>query len=143
MDNFTEIVQNKTNNELLKMVYEFDEWSPDMLLSIEQELGKRNILPDDIKSRKQKLIEIEDVQLSTGKEASIIGLVIGWVTAFGLLGIFIGYYYSFSKIGNKYTGRQYFRYDENSRRNGSWLFYTSIVLSTLGLLYKVLRRYSI
>ncbi|MEP6950171.1 MAG: hypothetical protein ABI863_12880 [Ginsengibacter sp.] len=143
MDNFIEIVKNKTNKELLKMVYEFDEWSPEMLLTVEEELGGRNILPNDIRSRKQQLIETEDAQLSAGKEASIIGLVIGWVTVFGLLGIFIGYHYSFSKIRNKYTGRQYFRYDENSRKNGSWLFYTSIILSTLGLLYKLLKGYSV
>ena len=84
MESFTEIVKNKTNDELLKMVYEFEEWSPEMLASIEAELAKRNILPNDINIRKQQMVEKEDEHLSTGKKASIIGQVVGWLTVFGL-----------------------------------------------------------
>lgn len=143
MHSFNEILENKSNDELLRMVYEYEKWSPEMLASIEAELAKRNILPNDIKSRKEELIELEDTNLSTGKSASTIGLVIGWLTAFGLLGIFIAYHYSFSKVSNKYSGKQYFRYDESLRKNGSYLFYTSIILSTLGLLYRLFKEYSI
>jgi hypothetical protein len=143
MDDFIDIVNKKTDDELLKMVYEFAEWSPEMLISVEDELLKRNILPNDIGARKQELIEMEDVELSKGKEASIIGQVIGWVTILGFLGIFIGYHYGFSKIRNKYTGKQYFRYNESSRKHGEYLFYSAIVLLTLGILYKLLKEYSI
>ena len=143
MDSFIEIVKNKTNEELLKMVYEFAEWSPEMLTTVETELAIRNILPGDIKARKQQLTEMEDEKLLMGKKASIIGQVVGWICVSGLLGIFIGYHYSFSKVRNQYSGQQYFKYDENSRNNGSLLFYTSIVLTTLILLYGLLKKYPI
>lgn len=143
MENFNEIVKNKSNDELLEMVYEFDKWSPEMLVSIESELANRNILPKDIKSKKQELIKLEIANLSEGKSASIIGMVVGWLTSFGLLGIFIGYNYSFSKVKNKYSGEQYFKYDETSRKIGFYLFYASIILSTLGLLYRLFKDYSI
>jgi hypothetical protein len=45
MNDFRETVQNKLNDELLKMVYGFDEWSPEMLKAVEDELSKRNIYP--------------------------------------------------------------------------------------------------
>jgi len=151
MDSFIKIVKNKTNDELLQMVYEFADWSPEMLTSVEEELTKRNILPDDINARKQQLSETEDEQLLQGKEASILGQVggwltiflIGWLTIFGVVGIFIGHHYSFSKVRNKYSGTQYYRYNANSRKNGSYLFYTSIIGLTLVVLYKLLKGYSI
>ena len=83
MNTFDEIVQNKSNEELLKMIYEFDTWSPEMLASTESELAKRNILPNDIQLRKQELIELENVNLTKGRSASITGMVVGWLTAFG------------------------------------------------------------
>ena len=97
MDDFNELLENKSNDELLLMVYEYDKWSPEMLVSIETELTKRKILPNDIRSRKEKLMELEDGKLKVGRSASVIGLVIGWLTSFGLLGIFIGYNTAFQK----------------------------------------------
>lgn len=48
MNNFTESVQSKSNDELLQMVYEFDEWNSEMLKAVELELDQRKILPDDL-----------------------------------------------------------------------------------------------
>ena len=137
MTQFQEVVENKSNDELLKIVYQFDEWSPKMLEAIEHELATRNILPTDISIRKQQTTEIEEEQLLKGKEASIIGQIVGWIAVFGFLGIFIGYHYTFSKVRSKYTNTQYFRYNEDSRKMGSYLFYSSICLSVIALFYKI------
>jgi hypothetical protein len=138
MNDFRETVQHKSNDELLKMVYGFDEWSPEMLKAVEDELSQRNILPDDINTRKQQLIEIEEAQLVKGKQASPFGQIVGWLTIFGLFGILIGYHYAFSKARSKYTGKEYFKYNETSRKNGSYLFYTSICLSGIAIFYKII-----
>jgi hypothetical protein len=114
-----------------------------MLTSVEEELAKRNILPDDINARKQQLSETEDEQLLQGKEAGILGQVVGWLTVLGILGIFIGHYYRFSKVRNKYSGKQYYRYNEHSRRNGSYLFYTAIILLSIEIIYKFSKAYPI
>ena len=141
--NFIEIVENKSNEELLTMVYEFAEWSPAMLICVEEELAGRSILPDDIAARKQQLTELEDEKLSKGKEATLLGQVVGWLTVLGFLGIFIGYYYSFSKVRNKYSGKPYYRYNEHSRKSGSYLFYTAIILIVLEILYQILKYHPI
>src|SRR6266540_2298531 len=129
MTNFIEVVQTKSNDELLKMVYEFDQWNPEMLTVVEKELLDRKILPNDISSRKQELIDIEDAQLSEGKEASLFGQIIGWLTVFGFLGIAIGYNYAFSKIKSKYSDKVFYKYNKDSRTRGRYLFSISIFLT--------------
>lgn len=134
---FTETVQLKSNDELLKMVYEFDEWSLEMLLTIETELNKRNILPDDIGLRKQQATIEEDEVLLNGKPASLGGQIFGWVFVLGLIGLYVGYNYTHAKVRSKYTGKKYFEYDESSREVGSYIFYTSIVAFILSFMYVI------
>lgn len=143
MDSFYEIVKSKSDNELLEMVYELEKWSSEMLRVVEEELSYRKILPRDINIRKQQLIELDDVKLMTGKKATTLGQVVGWLTVFGILGIFIGYNYAFSKTTSAYSGKEYFKYDEESRQNGKWLFYCAIILSAVAVLYRALREFTI
>jgi len=141
MNKFDEIVEIKTNDELLKMAYEFDEWSPDMLKTVEVELSKRNILPADINERKWQLVQKEDKLLAAGRDASTLGLIVGWVTVLGLFGIYMGYRYTFSKTKSRYTNKEYFTYNESSRKNGSYLFYTAVGGLICAMLYGLLKQY--
>lgn len=134
---FLETIKDKPDNELLKIVYEFHSWNPDMLSAVEQELSNRNILPSDIKEKKQTLTTEENIELANGKQAGLLGQVVGWLTIFGLLGIFIGYNYAYSKERSKYTDKIYFKYNEASRQTGRFLFFTALVLSSLALFYKL------
>jgi hypothetical protein len=137
MNSFNATAQQKSNEELLKMVYEFDEWNPEMLQAVEDELSKRNILPTDITTRKNKLIEAERKQLLEGKPAGPFGQIIGWLTIFGFLGIAIGYNYAFTKVRSRYTNLEYYEYNEAARKNGRFLFFASITLSVLFTIFKV------
>ena len=132
-------VQEKANKELLAMVYQFAEWDPEMLDAVEAELQKRNILPDDISTRKQALIEGEDIKLSHGEEASVAGQIFGWIGVLGLIGLIIGYNYTFSKVRSKYTQKEYYKYDKDSRDNGRHIFYTSLTVLILSVFYVCIR----
>ena len=136
-DQFKETVHLKSNDELLKMVYEFDEWSPEMLLTVEAELSDRKLLPEDIGARKQQAITEEEKLLGKGTEASLGGQIFGWIFVLGLIGLYIGYNYAYAKVRSKYTGKKYFEYDEASREVGSYIFYTSIVAFVLGFMYVI------
>ena len=139
MNQFENIVKSKSDEELLKMVYEFDLWKQDMLYAIENELTYRGILPTDINEVKQQKIEEEDIILTKGKEASLLGQILGWLTVCGVLGIYIGYNYTFSKVKSKYTNKEYFVYDEYSRKIGAYIFNTSLVVTTIIILYRFTR----
>ena len=135
---FDDIVKKKQGKELLVMVYQFDEWSPEMLKAIEDELERRQMLPNDIAIRKKEIINKELKTLSKGKPASMMGQVFGWIGVLGLLGIIIGYTYSFSKVKSKYTNQKFYKYDEPSRENGTYIFYTSLTVFISYFLYKLI-----
>jgi hypothetical protein len=141
MNDFTSVVQDKTDDELLKMVYAFDEWSEEMLQAVETELAKRNLLPADVAEKRQERIVNEDIQLQHGKDGNGFGMVIGWICVLGLVGLFLGYHYAFSKTRSKYTGKLYFKYDAVTRKNGSYIFYASITVFVLAMFYKIATLY--
>ncbi len=134
-DTFQSIVKDKSDKELLSMVYQFDHWDIAMLHAVEVELRLRNILPVDVEERRQQLVKEEDERLSKGTAASIGGQLFGWLGVLGLFGLIIGYNYSFSKVRSVYTGKKYYQYDEDSRDNGRYIFYTSVIVHSLGICY--------
>lgn len=138
MIDFQEVLLAKTDEELLQMVYQFDKWSPRMLESVESELNARNILPVNIKTERERLIGEEEQKLVVGREASSLGLIAGWLTIFGFLGIVIGYNYAFSKTKSRYIDKKYFTYNEKTRKIGLPMFYVSLILSAGTLFYKLL-----
>ncbi len=125
------------------MVYQFDEWDVEMLKAVEIELEIRNSLPADVGTRRQQVINNEDELLSKGKEASIGGQILGWIGVLGLLGIIIGYNYAFSRVRSKYTGKKYYEYEVASRENGSYIFYTSVVVFIISTFYVLLKNIKI
>lgn len=132
---FQASVSEKSNEELLTMVYQFAEWDPKMLEAVETELQNRNILPADISARKQELVKEEDEELSKGEPASLAGQIFGWILVLGFIGLIIGYTYAFSKTRSKYTQKQYFKYEPDARENGKYIFYASLAAITLEVLY--------
>lgn len=135
---YPEIVKNKSDEELLAMVYQDRQWETDILIEAEAELQRRGILPEEIKLRKTALIEREDAILSEGRESDWAGRLLGWVGIFGVLGIIIGYHHTFAKVMSKYTGKEYFKYNEQSRENGRYTFYIAVILHTLWFLNKLM-----
>jgi hypothetical protein len=139
MHNFyRDIVSQQSDEALLTMVYQFDQWDTDMLQAIEIELQNRNILPTDIASRKDELIYKEDKILSIGKEATFPQQFFGWIGIVGFLGLIIGYNLAFAKKISKYTGKEYFKYDDETRENGRYMYYISLTIIIVFALYKVM-----
>jgi hypothetical protein len=136
--NLKSMVQLKSDNELLEMVYQVDKWNPEMLKQVELELKHRNIFPAALDEEFKKLIEQERLVLSAGKNASPFGLIIGWISVLGVLGILIGYNYTYSKVKSKYTNEIFFEYNDKSRSNGRLLFNTSLVLTILFIIYRLM-----
>ena len=138
--NYLETIKDKSDQELLKMVYQFNAWNPQMLVAIEEELSIRKILPIDLKEKKENLMAEDNLLLTNGKQASLFGQVLGWLTVMGFIGIFMGYNYAYAKERSKYTDKVYFKYNEASRENGKNLFYTALVLGIIIILYKTFVR---
>jgi hypothetical protein len=137
MEHLKDIVSGKTDEELLQMVYDIDEWGAEMLQQVEHELNTRDILPTDIAQRTQEKIDAEDLSLRQGKDASIGGLFLGWITCFGFLGIFIGYQYANATTKSRYTGKRYYTYNATGKKQRKYLLVASSVLTAVGILAKL------
>jgi hypothetical protein len=138
-NDFAQQAAQFSDKQLLRIVYEFAEWDEEMQTAVQHELATRNLLPDDVAVRKALVIEKDDATLSEGKEATFSQLLLGWIGIFGLLGIIIGYQLAFAKVNSIYTGKEYFKYDDDSRENGKFMFYITITLAGLWVLYKLTR----
>jgi len=136
---FQQVVSEKPDDELMEMVYQFADWDTEMLAAVEAELESRKLLPGDIAARKQEMIEAEDAALSKGKEASLAGQIFGWIGILGILGLIIGYHYSFSKVRSKYTQRVYYKYGADSRDNGSYIFYVALLVFIASIVYTIFK----
>jgi hypothetical protein len=120
------------------MVYQFNEWSIEMLHKVEEELNYRNILPLDLRQKKQEAIDLEHEELSEGKEASIAGILLGFLTCLGLLGLLIGYNYAYSKARSKYTNKKYFKYNLDARTTGKYMIGIAITIFIIASFYRIL-----
>ncbi len=137
-NNFEDMVKEFDDETLLVRVYQFDQWDPEMLQAMENELELRGILPNDMVAKKQQLIEEEDEILSEGKEATFPQQFLGWIGVLGVLGLIIGYNLAFAKNVSRFTGKAYFKYDEASRESGKYMFYISLTVIIVYTLYKLL-----
>lgn len=136
-NSFTNIVKEKSSQELLTMVYQFSEWNADMLQVVQEELLERELLPEDVAIRRKEIVDNDTSNLEQGKAASLSGQIFGSLGVLGLIGLIIGHNYAFSKTKSKYTAKEYYTYDEASRDNGSYIFYTSLTTAIIYLIYKL------
>jgi len=126
-------IKNKSDQELEQMLFEMDLWNPEVLLEVESELKNRNKFPVDYRERLNILIEEEDKVLSDGKSASLTGQIIACITVFGLAGIYFGWSYNNSKVSNRYTGKEYYKYNPKTRVFGKYIFVISIIIALYGI----------
>lgn len=138
MDNdFSSLVVQYSSEELLTMVYQFEQWDDEMMAAVQNELAARNLLPDDVSERRNNVIQKEDEILSEGKEATFAQQFLGWIGVLGILGIIIGYELAFAKVKSKYTGQEYLKYDEPSRESGRYMYYISLTVIIGFFVYKI------
>ena len=136
-DDLQKFIAAHSDDELLKMVFRPDPLDPSLHRAAEEELKRRNTLPEDFEDRRKKIIDDEDEVLSDGRPASFPQEFFGWLGILGVLGIIIGYNLYFGKSVSQYTGKEYPRYDEMSRESGRYMFYVSLATHTLFILFKV------
>ncbi len=131
------LVVQYPSEELLTMVYQFEQWDDEMMVAVQNELAARNLLPDDVSEKRHRVIEKEDEILSEGKEATFAQQFLGWIGVLGILGLIIGYELAFAKTTSTLTGKEYFKYDDQSRESGRYMYYITLAVIIGFFLYKI------
>jgi hypothetical protein len=132
----------KTNEELLSIYGNADDYQEEFIDAVISELGKRNLTIDGInqereKIKQEKALEI-DSAIETGQQGSSTNMTIGFISAClgGLIGIYAGYHYSKShKINSK--GEKCYTYNESTRRQGSLMMIIGIFVFIIVLAWKL------
>jgi hypothetical protein len=125
-----------TNDELMEVVTKADEWSPfDVVLS-------RKLLADrGIKINEKELAEIEEkriTELKSVEPLKVGWMIIGYIFALGggVLGIFFGWYLTASKKTLP-DGERIYAFTDNDRKHGRIMFFISIPITILSVLYRI------
>jgi len=135
--NFREQVTGKSNEELLEIYKNSEDYQAEFVKSVSEELIKRNIDTEKIDLDKQHRRKFAIEQLEKGKEGEQIYIILGFISAFlgGLIGIIMGYTYSQSKQSTN-SGETYYTYNENTRKKGTLMMIVGFFVLVLSLIWK-------
>lgn len=118
MSNFQKIIKEKSDSELTDIFIKNSGYQEEFMLEVQEELASRNIPIDSLIKFRGEQNKIDDTTLEQGVQgsqfwiaAAFIGSVLG-----GIWAIFAGYSYAYSK--HKLKGKDYFVYNESTRKYG-------------------------
>lgn len=133
---FTNQINQKTDNELLEIFANANDYNPEFVNLAEQKLQARNINIDALKQNKESAKQVNRKELEQGKAGSPLYILLGFVFAIlgGFIGIYTGYIYSRSKTKTA-EGDQYYVYNPETRQFGNIMMGVGIA-SILLIIYK-------
>jgi hypothetical protein len=125
--NFQNHIATKTNDELISIFLNAEQYQPEFVDLAIEELNKRNV---DISSCKiaKEANEITTLEkIANGKQGSAVYISLGFISALlgGILGIFIGYTYAQSRNKEIGDGSIYI-YNQNTRNLGTGMMLLGI-----------------
>lgn len=125
-----------TDDELMEVITNADEWSPfDFALARKILAGKGKDVSDEAMAAINKK-RIEELKAPDPPQTGWI--IIGYIVAFfgGVFGIFIGWHLMTYKKTLP-NGERVFDYNENDRKQGKRIFYLSIIVLAMCVIYKI------
>ncbi len=133
-NSFEEQVSSKSDEELLAVYANAEDFQAEYIHIVKLELKKRGLSVNDVDDLKlQKAIEI-DASIETGRKGNSTYITIGFISACigGFIGIYAGYHYSKSHQLNS-KGEKCYTYNEQTRKQGTLMLILgiSIFLGTI------------
>lgn len=135
MSNFEKIIKEKTDNELIDIYINSQDYQPEFLAIVTVELESRKIPINPISHIKQQKEMLDEQNLELGRSGSQFWLIFGFIAALlgGLWGIGSGYNYAYSKHRSS-SGKEFYVFNESTRKYGRWMLIVGILVLTLSLL---------
>ena len=135
--NFQNEIENKSDDELLKIYRDFDQYQEEYIEIVAKELDRRGVDFSNLKLQRQHKEAFIAEQLEKGKPGDPVYITLGFIFAFfgGLIGIIAGYVYCRSKNKELGDGTHYY-YDLKTRNLGTGMMLLGISVLVISLLYK-------
>ena len=111
---FKEQVATKTDQELIHIYINPDDFQENFVSAVADELSRRNVSIERFKQEREQKEKIKTEQLEKGIQGDSTYVTLAFISAFlgGLIGIIAGYVYSQSKKDGHYV------YNEKTRKQG-------------------------
>ena len=122
--NFKEQVETKTDQELIDIYINPDDFQESFVTAATEELNRRNVSLDQFKQKREQEEKIKKEQLEKGIQGDSLYMTLAFISAFlgGLIGIIAGYVYSQSKKDGHYV------YNEKTRKQGKVMLAIGILV---------------
>ncbi len=133
MSNFEKIIKEKSDSELTDIFIKNSGYQEEFMIEVQEELIYRNIPLDSLIKFRGEQNKIDDIILEQGEQGSqfwIIAAFIGSIFG-GIWAIFAGYSYAYSK--HKVKEKEYFVYNDSTRKYGRIMLIIGCVIFTLAL----------
>ena len=133
---FKEQVVSKTDQELIAIFINPQDYQKNFIQIVNEELTRRNVNLKNYQQEKDRKQKITNETLERGRPGDPFYITLGFICAFlgGFAGVIVGYIYSQSKDK---TASQYYVYNEETRKKGIIMmfigFFVFIIVSMLGL----------
>lgn len=135
--NFQNQVQNQSNEELLGVYSDYDQYQDGYIEIVSGELERRGVDFSHLKLRRQHKEAFISEQLEKGKPGDPVFITLGFILALsgGLLGILAGYFYSQSRNKEMGDGRHFY-YNLKTRNFGTGMMILGIAVLLISIVYK-------
>jgi hypothetical protein len=138
IESFEEQIAKKTDSELTDIYIEYFKYQKEFVDLVEEELRKRSLPIDSIIELRKRNEKIIDETLTQGEQGSPVWITIGFFLSLlgGILAIFLGYSYAYSKKKNS-NGESFYVYNESTRKYGRIMFILGLFMLVLGLFFNI------
>jgi uncharacterized membrane protein YidH (DUF202 family) len=134
MSKFEKIIKEKSDSELTDIFINGSGYQEEFISQVQEELANRNIPIDALTKLRNEQQKIDETTLEKGEQgsqfwiaAAFIGSILG-----GIWAIFAGYSYAYSK--HKVNGKEYYVYNESTRKYGKIMLMIGGAIFTLVIL---------
>lgn len=134
MNDFETIIKAKSDEELTDIFINPSDYQIEFIELVQQELVNRKIPIEALLKLQKEQSKIDDEVLEMGEQGSQFWIVFAFIASifWGIYGIFAGYNYAYSKRKTK-NGKEYYVYNESTRKYGKWMLIVSSTILGLAL----------
>jgi hypothetical protein len=139
MNNFETIIKEKSNSELTDIYIKNSGYQEEFMKLVEIELVNRNIPLNSLIKFREEQANIDESKLELGQQGSQFWITAAFIGSIfgGIWAIFAGYSYAYSKHKSK-NGKEYFVYNESTRKYGRIMFTIGCTIFGLALLLSII-----
>jgi hypothetical protein len=138
MSKFEKIIKEKSDSELTDIFIKNSGYQEEFMIGVQEELTNRNIPLDSLLKFREEQNQIDDTKLEQGEQGSQFWITAAFIGSIfgGIWAIFAGYSYAYSK--HKVNGKEYFVYNDSTRKYGRIMLTVGCIIFAFALFSRIL-----